>query len=123
MTLNELLQIARADLGSQDVVIEFSREIIRALECPACHGVEEVFAPVGKIGTEQGKCTRDGQMRAARTIHSFSGTEMFGVRTLDRLGLPVFDIFTARSASDEISYLLAGDREKVLGPSVPKDAD
>jgi adenylyltransferase/sulfurtransferase len=121
MTLNELLHKAKADLGSQDVVIEFSREIIRALECPTCHTMEEVFLPVGKVGMEQGKCPRDGQMRAAITVHSFSGSETFGLRTLDQLGLPIFDIFTARSASSEISYSFLGDREKVLGSAVPKD--
>jgi hypothetical protein len=83
--------------------------------------MEEVFLPVGKVGMEQGKCPRDGQMRAAITVHSFSGSETFGLRTLDQLGLPIFDIFTARSASSEISYSFLGDREKVLGSAVPKD--
>jgi len=32
------------------------------------------------------------------------------------LGLPPFDIFTARTASREIGYLLAGDAPDVLGP-------
>jgi hypothetical protein len=123
MTLADLLQIARADLGKQDVVIEFSREIIRALECPNCHTFEEAFAPVGMVGAEQGKCPRDGQMRAVVPIHSFSGVEAFGSRKLNRLGLPLFDIFTARSSSGEISYLLADDREQILGPGTSGDLE
>jgi molybdopterin/thiamine biosynthesis adenylyltransferase len=123
MTLADLLQIARADLGEQDVVIEFSREIIRALECPNCHTLEEVFAPVGTVGAEQGKCPRDSQMRAVLTIHSFSGVEAFGSRKLDRLGLPLYDIFTARCSSGEISYLLADDGEQILGSIASRDVE
>jgi adenylyltransferase/sulfurtransferase len=123
MTLAGILQIARADLGEQNVVIEFSREIIRALECPNCHTVEEIFAPVGKISNEQGKCPRDGQMRTVIPIHSYSGLEGFGSRRLDQLGLPLFDIFTARSSSGEISYLLDGDRNQVLGLLGSRDLD
>src|ERR1700724_494747 len=123
MTLADLLQIARADLGKQDVVIEFSREIIRGLECPHCHTLEEVFAPVGTVGAEQGKCPQDGHMRAVIAIHSFSDVEAFGSRKLNRLGLPLFDIFTARSSSGEISYLLADDREQILGPGASGDLE
>jgi hypothetical protein len=122
VTLAGLLKIARADLGEQNVVIEFSREIIRGLECPDCHTLEEVFAPVGKISAQQGKCPRDGHLRAVVPIHGYSGVEVFGSRQLDRLGLPLLDIFTARSSSGEISYLLAGDREQVLGPGASGDS-
>jgi molybdopterin/thiamine biosynthesis adenylyltransferase len=122
LTLDGLLQIARAGLGAQDVVIEFSREIIHGLQCPACSAFEEVFAPVGKVTTQQGKCARDGHMRAVVTIHGYSGVESFGSRTLDRLGLPLFDIFTARSSSLEISYLITGDRKQVLGPLSSADS-
>jgi molybdopterin/thiamine biosynthesis adenylyltransferase len=122
MTLDELLQLARADLGEQEVVIEFSREIIRALKCPNCQTIEEVFAPMGKVTTQRGKCPRDGHMRAVIPIHSFSGIEGFGSRTLDRLGLPLLDIFTARSSSREISYLLEGDTEQVLGSLASRDS-
>jgi hypothetical protein len=54
-------------------------------------------------------------MRAVITAHSYTGAESFGERTLDRLGLPLFDVFTARSAECEISYLIADDQREVLG--------
>jgi hypothetical protein len=62
-------------------------------------------------------------MRAVLTTHTYSGVEAYGSRKLDQLGLPLFDIFTARSSSGEISYLLAGDREQVLGTAVARDVD
>jgi adenylyltransferase/sulfurtransferase len=95
---------------------EFSRDIVHKLVCPKCGAEEERFAPVGSIAFAEGRCAKDGQMRAVVTIHNYSGSEPYGARTLDQLGLPLFDIFTARSAEREIAYLIAGDREEILAP-------
>lgn len=115
-TLADLLERARTDLGASDVVVEFSREVIRALECPECGTVSEIFAPLGSIGFEQAKCPRDGHRRAVLPVHGYSGEEAFGARRLDQIGLPLFDVFIARSASAETAYLMAGDEGEVLGP-------
>ena len=55
-------------------------------------------------------------MRIVHTLHDYEGRESHGTRKLGELGLPPFDIFTARTASREIGYLLAGDGPEVLGP-------
>jgi len=115
LNLDDLLDRARHDLGSNDVVIEFSRDVIHKLVCPHCGDAEQVFAPAGSIRTTEGNCRRDGHMRIVEAIHSYSGNEPFGQRTLDQMGLPFFDIFVARSAEREIGYLIAGDEEAVLG--------
>ena len=114
-TLEDLRRRGAADLGAQDVVVEFSRDIVHELECPECHAREEIFAPVGSIRYEQGRCPRDGQMRVVKTIHGYDGTESFGARALDKIGLPLFDVFTVRTAEKEKAYLMAGDRCAVLG--------
>jgi hypothetical protein len=54
-------------------------------------------------------------MRTVQTVHGYSGAEAYGERTLDKLGLPLFDVFAARSAEREIAYLIAGDQQEVLG--------
>jgi len=115
LTLEHLLGVARQELGSQEVTIEFSRDVIHKLVCPACNAEEELFSAVGTVAYAQGRCPKDGQMRAVITAHSYSGTESFGGRTLDRLGLPLFDVFAARSAEREIAYLIAGDEKAILG--------
>ena len=48
-------------------------------------------------------------------LHAYQGQEDFGSRKLSELGLPLYDIFTARSGEREIGYLLAGDAPQVLG--------
>ncbi|HMC31790.1 MAG TPA: ThiF family adenylyltransferase [Candidatus Angelobacter sp.] len=115
LTLAQLLDRARRQLGSQSVILEFSRDIIHKLACPGCGAEEELFAAVGTVSYARGKCPACGQMRTVITAHSYTGAEAFGERTLDRLGLPLFDVFTARSSEREIAYLMAGDQREVLG--------
>lgn len=115
LTLAELRQIAQQELQAGEVVIEFSRDIIHKLACATCGVEEELFAPVGTVPYARGKCPKDGHMRAVVTAHSFSGTEPFADRTLDQLGLPLFDVFTARSGEREVAFVIAGDQKSVLG--------
>jgi adenylyltransferase/sulfurtransferase len=115
LTLRQLLARARSEFGSQEVVLEFSRDVIHKLVCTGCGAEEELFAAVGSVPYGRGKCATDGQMRAVITAHGYSGEEPFGDRTLDQIGLPLFDTFTARSADREIAYLIGGDEKQVLG--------
>ena len=114
-TLEDLRGHGAEDLGATAVVVEFSRDIVRELECPQCGAKEEIFAPVGSLTYERGRCPRDGQRRVVKTIHSYGGNEDFGKRTLDKLGLPLFDVFTVRTGEKEKAYLMAGDKSAVLG--------
>jgi hypothetical protein len=120
LTLEELWERGKRDLQAAEVTIEFSRDIVHKLICAKCGTEEERFAPVGSISFEEGRCPKDGQMRTVETIHNYSGGEAYGARTLDRLGLPLFDVFTARGAESELGYLIAGDGEKILGPQTRK---
>lgn len=115
LTLEQLLARGRADLGAADAVIEFSREIIHKLACPSCGVEEELFVPVGSVTRDEGRCPADGHMRAVHTLSGYRGEPELAARTLDRIGLPPFDIFTVRSLQSEISYCLAGDAPAVLG--------
>jgi adenylyltransferase/sulfurtransferase len=116
LTLESLLALARRDLGSQEVSVEFSRDIVHKLACQNCRAEEELFAAVGTVPYARGKCPACGQMRTVVTAHSYSGSESYGQRTLTTLGLPLFDVVTARSSEREIAYLVAGDAASVLGP-------
>src|SRR5216683_2615172 len=118
MTLGGLLEQAKRDLEKNEVILEFSRDIVHKLVCPGCGAEEERFAPVGSIRYEEGTCPHDGQMRVVVTMHSFQGEPALAPRALDSLGLPLFDIFTARSGDREISYLMAGDEEEALATAV-----
>jgi len=120
LTLRQLWNRAAKDLGSDQVVVEFSRDVIHKLTCPSCGQEQELFAPVGSISYDAGPCPSDGQMRVVQAIHSYDGSQSFGDRKLTELGLPRFDIFTGRSSGREIGYLLGGDAGLVLGPHARK---
>lgn len=125
-TLAELLQRGREDLGADEVVVEFSRDVIHKLVCPRCGEEEDVFAAVGAIDRARGQCsvcsanTGEPQMRIVRTVTGFKGEPELATRTLDQLGLPLFDIFTVRSMDAEVSYCIRGDATAVLGPLATK---
>jgi adenylyltransferase/sulfurtransferase len=117
LTVRELWERGQRDLGTSEVLLEFSRDVVHKFVCPQCGAEEERFASVGSIPLDEGRCRKDGQMRVVVTAHSFSGSESFGARRLDQLGLPLFDIFTARASEKEIAYVIAGDRDRVVGCS------
>ena len=115
LTLEDLRQRGAKDLRASDVLVEFSRDVVHELECPQCGTREERFVPLGGIRYDEGRCPRDGQMRVVKTIHSYSGSEVFGSRTLDRIGLPLYDVFSVRTGEAEKAYLIGGDKAAVLG--------
>ncbi len=114
-TLRDLWKRAAHELGG-NVVLEFSREVVHRFTCPRCGAEEEVFAAVGTVPYEHGRCTCSDEMRAVHAVHSYSGTESFGNRRLNTLGLPLFDVFVARNEERERAFLMAGDAAEVLGP-------
>jgi hypothetical protein len=115
LTLEDLRQQARADLGTSDVVIEFSRDVVQKFVCPSCQQEEELYRPLGSVPYEQAKCKNDGQLRTVISIHSYAGEDELRTRPLGRLGLPLLDIFTARNAEREIAYVPYGDAPRILG--------
>jgi molybdopterin/thiamine biosynthesis adenylyltransferase len=114
LTLQDLRQRAQCDLGSSDVVIEFSRDVVQKFVCPACTQEEEIFKPLGSVPFEQARCKKDGQLRTVVSLHLYSGESDLGKRRLHQLGLPPLDVFTARSGDREIGYIPYGDMPSVL---------
>ena len=114
--VGQLLDRARTDLGP-DAVLEFSQDLLASLACPQCGGAEPLFASLGKVTEEQGRCPRCGAMRAPNIFHTVDGSEGFlKERTLGDIGVPPWDVVGARSGLRQRFYEFAGDRAAVLGP-------
>lgn len=113
-TLAQLYAYAQRELGSSEVSLDFSRDIIHALRCPRCGLSKEVFACAGTVSIDAGMCPDDGGEMEVTAIHGFTGKESYGEKTVSALGLPPYDVFVARSKDREMQILMAGDRGRAL---------
>jgi molybdopterin/thiamine biosynthesis adenylyltransferase len=112
----ELLDRVRTDLGP-DAVIETNQDLLAGLRCERCAADEPLFASLGKVTEEQGRCPRCGEHRAPRLYHTIDGRDRAVLdRPLGALGVPAWDVLAGRAGLRQQFYEFAGDRETVLGP-------
>lgn len=112
-TLEELLRIARADLGS-DAVIELDQELVLSLACPQCHTVDEVLRPLSEISFEEAHCPVCGILRETQMTHLITGDEWFLHRTLASVGVPPLHVLRAHNVHEYRFYELTGDMPEAL---------
>jgi len=113
MTLQDLLRIARADLGSE-AIIELDQELILSLECATCQTIEQVLRPISEVSFESAHCPICGIMRKTQMTHLITGDEPFLHRTLANLGVPSLHILRAYNTKEYRFYELTGDLEEAL---------
>jgi len=112
-TLEDLLRIARADLGSE-AVIELDQELITSLECPNCHTKEDILRPISEVSFEAGHCPTCGVLRETTLTHVITGEESFLHRTLISVGVPPLHILRANNGVEYRFYELTGDLPEAL---------
>jgi adenylyltransferase/sulfurtransferase len=112
-TFEELLQIARRDLGA-DAVIELDQELVIALTCPKCKTREEVLEPISQVGFNRAHCPTCGVLRETEMTHSITGKETFLNRTLAAMGVPPLHILRAYNSKEFRFYELSGDLNDAL---------
>lgn len=112
-TLDDLLRIARADLGP-DAMIELDQELITKLECPNCHTVEQILRPLSEVSFEAGHCPTCGILRESTLTHVITGEENFLHRTLASVGIPPLHILRANNGEEYRFYELSGDLAEAL---------
>jgi adenylyltransferase/sulfurtransferase len=120
LTVGELLARARGELGDR-AVIGLSRDVVSALACPGCGASEEVYRSLGKVTEKEGKCPACGELRFPETLLTLGIEEDPEARareglTLAEVGVPPFDVVTARAGERTVSYMFDGDAGEVLGP-------
>ncbi|MGH7215407.1 MAG: HesA/MoeB/ThiF family protein [Tepidisphaeraceae bacterium] len=117
LTAGELLAEARRLLGPK-AHLELGRDVLEKLVCPQCRREEMMFASLGRVQANQAVCPAcPDARREVVTFHTIRGDESFLDRTLADLGLPAFDVITARSPERRaVGFELSGDAARVLGP-------
>jgi adenylyltransferase/sulfurtransferase len=115
LTVGVLLARARQVLGPA-AVLEFPRDLIERLVCPQCRGEEPVFSSVSKVDISRVWCPVCPQVRReVVTFYRVTGEESFLARTLAEIGVPAFDIVSARAGERAVGFELASDAPLVLG--------
>jgi molybdopterin/thiamine biosynthesis adenylyltransferase/DNA-binding transcriptional regulator YhcF (GntR family) len=107
-TLEDMLRIARADLGPE-AIIELDQELITSLKCSTCQTVEQVLKPLSAVSFEAGHCPTCGNLRETEMTHVITGEENFLNRTLAHVGVPPLHILRAHNGQDYRFYELTGD--------------
>jgi len=112
-TLDEMLRIARADLGP-DAVIELDQELITSLKCSTCNTFEQVLKPLSAVSFEAGHCPTCGNLRETELTHVITGEEKFLDRSLANVGVPPLHILRANNGQEYRFYELTGDLSEAL---------
>jgi adenylyltransferase/sulfurtransferase len=115
LTMASLFQLAKVELGAH-VIIDLHRDIARSLHCTSCQKAEDVFRSLGALHTSDARCPHcQKDAREVITFNTIRGDEPFLNRTVAGLGIPAFDILTARSPDRSVGLQLAGDAPGLLG--------
>ena len=115
ITARQLLERARKLLGEK-VELELARDVLEKLTCTSCGKVQTVFASLGKVSADLGRCPHCSAVREVSTFFKIRGDESFIDEPLSRLGVPPFDIVIARDGGGRsVGFELAGDARQVLG--------
>jgi adenylyltransferase/sulfurtransferase len=112
-TLEDLLTIARNDLGP-DAVIELDQEVVLELECLGCSTKEAVLKPMSDVSFESAHCPNCGAMREVNLTHLVAGDEEFLHHTLASLGVPPLHILRVNNGEEYRFYELTGDLAETL---------
>lgn len=114
LSLAQALQIIRKDLG-ESAVLELRQEVLTGFSCSECNIETEFHASLGNVKESAAICPNCKKPRFPILAHQFDGSEPWQQMTLAELGVPAFDVFLGRDGENQKTWLLNGDREKLLG--------
>jgi molybdopterin/thiamine biosynthesis adenylyltransferase len=107
-TFGKLLDDARGKLGD-GVVLDLERELATRMTCASCDSDEPVYKPLDSLTVSAALCPACGAERRAELVHTITSEhEDLLAMTADGIGLPRFDVVTARRGDSRVHYLLDG---------------
>ena len=110
-----LLERAQGDLGPM-AVLDMNQDLLAGLTCELCKETEPLFASLGKVTEDRGRCPRCGNHRTPKIYHTIDGRDRtLTDRTLAELGVPLWDVVGGRAGTKQTYYEFRGDKEALLG--------
>ena len=112
ITLGQLLQEIRAELGEK-AVVDFDREIATTAKC-SCGHTKELFTPVHKLKGHMLTCPECGQQMTFDSIHTIRGEEDFLDKTPYDIGIPLLHIVGGRVGMQTTHFEFTADEAEVF---------
>jgi molybdopterin/thiamine biosynthesis adenylyltransferase/DNA-binding transcriptional regulator YhcF (GntR family) len=112
-TLEEMLNLARADLGPE-AVLELDEELVLSLVCNQCQTTDVVMQPISAVSFDAAHCPTCGLVREVNMTHVIHGGETYLHRTLASVGVPPLHILRAHNGREYRFYELSGDLDEAL---------
>jgi len=106
--LTAVLDRATRELGAVDAV-DFSRDVVAHVECPACGLRRDVHAPLDCVTEDQAICRACGAECVPHLVHSAIPGDAVLERSARETGLPRWDILWARRGDTVVGIELTGD--------------
>ena len=90
-------------------MVEVNHDLLASLTCAACNETYPRFASLGKVTEAEGQCPQCGAPCTPNMYHTIGADSPLD-KTLDELGVPLWDILAGRSGDEQRFYEFAGDR-------------
>ncbi len=113
-TLGEMLALGRDELHPE-AVLDLEKEIVVRLTCDPCGHEVQIRRVLGHVKPDEAKCPKCGKVMRPELTHTIDADCGFLECTFGDLGLPPYDVVTARYGLDRRHYLFAADRRAALG--------
>lgn len=118
ITIGDLYAEARRLLGSPHVTLELARDVLENFICRSCGEEESVYASLGGVTYDRSLCPKcEGVRRDFRTFYKLDG-ERIADQTPREIGVPPFDVITARIGDRTIGLEFTADARETLGTLV-----
>ena len=108
-TFGNLLEYFKKQHG-KDTVIELESETITGFKCENCNIEEKVNKPLGVVSENEARCLKCGKMRSLKLTHTILGNEPFLDITLDKAGIPPWEILSAKNGMNLYQYEFSGNK-------------
>lgn len=116
-TAADLFAAVRPHLGDGDLQLLLDRDLVVSLACLRCGVQERILRPLPLVGMHRAVCPQCGEVSRPQIVHAVEPGDPLAGERLASLGIPPYDMVRVASRNGEGFFLLAADRQEVMGSS------
>jgi len=117
-TAAQLFAAARERTGVEgSLSLLLDRDLVVSIDCEPCRTSRRIMRPLPTVGQDMAICPHCGHLAKPQLEHVVDEGSPLANERLSALGVPLYDIARVQTAEGEMVYLLAADRQAVMGGS------